>query len=1280
MEEGASSPQSPAEGDGSPGDPLCSPVERQWLREARGFVRQALLRGGPSEEREANSSSAAAAAAAAAAATTTTWRHLSRALRRCRGTQELPLGYRLVSLLELQSQQHHPCCSHLTWSSEEFQKSACESKSLFPDQRILQRAHLILVGYLTERKEDRLTDGSLYIRDNTGTLPCELLHFKLEWLENLLLFPSWTYIPPKGQNRDGYLEILADPIQVMPGPEKRIDIPPVLDPEQAAKLLSARAQCKKVAELNVAGELCRLSTVLSIHHKVFFFLFLKCSHSEACVPILVQSPQLAWHRVLQLGHSYVLTALKISCLKASGLRVFVPSSSSHLLTYCMEHVTEQYLDSTPEGSSVLPASPVVCTPPNSSLEVGERDKILVPVRRSKVVSYAGTITQILNVQAGLYELDNRFTLCLAYQQQLNSGRGLRPGACVELRDVHLLQKPLAAFPFVLGACLRTTLVLKSFSKCSILHQPATSCGNLYIQLLLRYNLTLPLYLCLVSLLEMLEKRFCCFVQRQQLFLCSSHSTAGAAEKFIVPILNSLVPSKKQVRDIHWEILAEKHHCPLEQYQILNPPCQIPPFSLLFTMAEKRCLESFSPLHQMSSAPEIQHIGAQELNRRLAWSYSVLSAESFQPPIMLLGILRASSRSGFLQLRDSTKALSCIIFHRDGRPFADVSLLGYLLQIERFQLVMEQFLQSDFPSWQELKTQEYIKEKKSRLYAQFFVEDVKILHSEKRAPEVPKAREESCSVVKDNGSSTAEPRSPEGNLTNIERAEAASNTPEPPKSSAADGRCVCRLFLATQKEGLMWRNYPQASEGRSKGGQEPQLCFQVTVLWMDKPEQCKNVGEAMVQKELSAFALGEASKAQPEILLLFLGKSLRWFPFLHPGGLYQLIIPQCSELDVFDKLCLPMGSGNLSMMKSQSLFLPVPDAGYLHYVSWISQLVSEASEMEEKLFSITEILSPSFTRSLVSFSGVIAERTLCESLTGKKPVAACSAKQLKGNRLPWDYSVKLSILPACGSSAGLDVYVEATFLPYLSGMLPGAKILFHNMQRKISRLKNVYCTYMASSCLRVLSPPPPDSSSRPFDGTSNLSAVYLSHILLQPHSLCQVQVTCHLTCVLTLSLRWSCSLCDSILKEGTCIQLNPPCLSHTGVIKASARILVEDGTGEAVVLCRNHQVRDVLCLSPKDWDVVQKHVWRKGCVSIQHNDGSIGPRCMEPPDDLLTLYLRSLCRSPIVCRSLVLAARLDRKPPEAGPRQIRRFFSHETEFLSQMRNQLNLICLSIQTAT
>ncbi|NWQ77419.1 CTC1 protein, partial [Columbina picui] len=392
-----------------------------------------------------------------------------------------------------------------------------------------------------------------------------LLHFELEWLESLFLFPSWSYIPQTDRSAAGYLEILVDPVLVNL-PEKAPASIPAPYPASAKPLLTSRIPYKERSKLTVAGELARLGPLLCISHKTFFFLFLKCFSSAVVFPVLVQKPnQLTWHHTLQLGHKYTITGLRVSSLKKSGQRMFVTSVSSCLLPYCAEQVREQPVDSAWQEESTPSSSLETTEQLSGSLELGVEEERPGSTKESKIISYVGTVTKILNVQAGLFLLDNKVCLCLAYQQLLNSARGLRPGACVELIDVHLLQKPLVSFPFVvLGACMSSTVVLKSFSRLSTSYQPPTSSGNLYLQLLFRHNLGMPLYLWLVSLLETFEERFSCFFGRRPLLLSSTCRNLQAAEKFLVPLLQAVAPDREEARDIYNEILAKIHHCPLQK--------------------------------------------------------------------------------------------------------------------------------------------------------------------------------------------------------------------------------------------------------------------------------------------------------------------------------------------------------------------------------------------------------------------------------------------------------------------------------------------------------------------------------------------------------------------------------------------------------------------------------------------------------------------------------------------------------------------------------------------
>ncbi|XP_061310191.1 CST complex subunit CTC1 [Pezoporus flaviventris] len=1253
-----------------------SAAEQRWLQAAQDFSRRAL----PAQEGPGAPEGPPLLDA------------VLRCLRSAVGG-DLPLGYSFISISDLQHQQCVPCCSHLTWSTNEFKEWAHQGQAAIPTQSTLPRAYLILVGYLTDGRQEskeKVVDGCLYVKDNTGIIPCELLHFELEWLESLFVFPSWSYIPQTDKSAAGYLEILLDPVPV--NLLKKVpDSIPVTYQASAKTLLTSRSPCKKRAKLPVAGELTQRGPLLCIHRKTFFFLFLKCCVSGVRVPVLVQKPsQLAWHHTLQLGRRYAITGLSLTSLKKSGQRTFVTSDSSHLLPYCAEQVREQSLDSAWQDESTQSSSLETAEQLSGILELRVEEERPRSTKESKIISYVGFITKILNIQAGLFLLDNKVCLCLAYQQLLSSARGLRPGAYVELIDVHLLQKPLVSFPFiVLGACLSSTIVLKGFSRLSTPYQPPASSGNLYLELLFRYNLGMPLYLWLVSLLETFEERFSCFFGRCHPLLRSMHRNPGAAEKFLVPLLQAVVPDRQEARDIYSEILDRKHQCPLQKYSTLNPPCQAPSLSAVCHVAEEKSWEGFSP-SQLLSPLEEQHMGTQELNRRLAWSYCTFSAGSFQPQLILLGVLRVSSRSSSLQLQDKSSTLPCVICNRDGSPFAYTAAIGSLLQVETYQLIVERFLQTDFPSWEHLANLEHIREKKHSVYVQFYYEDVQVLRAAEGQMQKSLGRGNSSSLRKtDGGSLTSELETPEAKMLKLEDPKPDTRRDEncqEGQSSARTKSCVSHLFLVTQKEGLMFRNYqlPRKDDGE---GWELQRSFQATVLWLGRPRLWSHPRETGSLAELEESGCdGEEDMTRQEALLLFMGKSLRWFPFLHLDGLYRFIVPHCLDLEVFDKLCFPPVSVKFLSRSSCPLCLPVQDTWHLQHVTWISCLPELAARsvltgMDQKISSIPEILSNSFTGSLASFSGNVVERTLCASPKTEKPPVTVSLQKQKGSLLADEHTVKLSVSVAPGSPAVLDVYIASTYLQHLWGLLPGATILFQNLERKISRFCNVYCIYIASSCVSIISLPasPLPFPSSPAGENSSPSLVFLSSLQCHLQSLSQARILCHLSCVLTLSLQWVCSLCNSIFKEGRCTRHSPPCPSHTGVRQASARVVVEDGTGDALVLCRNQHVAAMLGLSLLEWEALQNCVQSRGSVSIQHGEAT-GTGCVEEPEDLIACYLRSLCRSPLICRPILLDFSLDRKPSkilQPDPLQLRNFRCDEVEFVSQVGPRLSLLCLDVK---
>ncbi|TUT77146.1 Transferrin receptor protein 2 [Bagarius yarrelli] len=76
----------------------------------------------------------------------------------------------------------------------------------------------------------------------------------------------------------------------------------------------------------------------------------------------------------------------------------------------------------------------------------------------------GRVTGVQDAEAGLYQIDGKLLLCLAYQPLWKWGGGIRPGAELELHNVHFLFRPSPfAADVVLCVCLRSTVTVTSFS-------------------------------------------------------------------------------------------------------------------------------------------------------------------------------------------------------------------------------------------------------------------------------------------------------------------------------------------------------------------------------------------------------------------------------------------------------------------------------------------------------------------------------------------------------------------------------------------------------------------------------------------------------------------------------------------------------------------------------------------------------------------------------------------------------------------------------------------------
>uniref|UniRef100_A0A673VIV6 CST complex subunit CTC1 n=2 Tax=Suricata suricatta TaxID=37032 RepID=A0A673VIV6_SURSU len=597
--------------------------------------------------------------------------------------------------------------------------------------------------------------------------------------------------------------------------------------------------------------------------------------------------------------------------------------------------------------------------------------------------------------------------------------------------------------------------------------------------------------------------------------------------------------------------------------------------------------------------------------------------------ILTGLLAASSHKGCLQLRDRSGSLPCLILATHSQPIRDTRLIGCLVRTEKFQVIIERNIRTTFPSYKELGMTGFVQKQQARVYIQFFLADALILP-------VPRPLLLSAASLVP---SQTEPAAPDG---------------VPTEQS--------RLFLLSHKEALMKRNFC-IPPGASPEVPKPVLSFCVSGRWLGGTQ--RKEGTAWGPPEPS----GDESKDQ-KVLLLFRGSSIRWFEFVHPGQVYRLVAPGPPTPLLFEEggpSCVAQRPLELAGCAS---CLTVPDEWTLELESSRDlPAVPDASQALPES-SLAELLSGDHTNSLVSFSAEVLSRTLCEPFPAPFWTRPASARTSRG-------CVRLTVAVRaadCPFPPHLDVYIKDPHLPPPLGLLPGARVYFGQLERKIARSHNVYCCFRPSTYLQVLSFPPESAISVP------LPRIFLAELLQGRRAPFQATASCHIVSVFSLQLLWVCAHCTSLCPQGKCTRQGATCPTQTCVSQASIRLLVEDGTAEALVTCRNHHVATALGLCPSEWTSLLECVRGPGKVALQFTGPGAQVESSAKIDEPLVLFLRTLCTSFSVLRPVVLSFELERKSsvltvPE--PPRLQRFQCGELTLLTRVNPRIRLSCLSIQ---
>ncbi|KAM6959818.1 CST complex subunit CTC1 [Tautogolabrus adspersus] len=1160
-------------------------------------------------------------------------------------THTLPVSYRLVSVSELLSKQHLACVSNLSWSTNQQRAWEKEAELAVPGYKALPRVNLLLIGFLREER-----GGAWMLTDSSGRVRCECLSPSPLWLNRPVFLPHWNYLPHNASGQDteeagGCVELIGSPVLLCPGselglvvgPGERAELRGVIGVRQAADVLQNRTRGQRVSVWGTVGSLCPLLVVSGT--TFFCFSLTDDSHS---LPVLVKdSSRLWWTQCVCVGQSVCVTALRVCVLRGwRGNNILCATEQSEIHTNYTH--TQEYTHSDTQLDTSTPRMMSHAEEVHVTWEEAEPERHIlqsgVRMKQSRIISYEGTVTKVVSEGAGLYVVDGKVGLCLAYQPNLR--RKLRAGDSVELHHVHFLYRPCPDFPSsMLCTCLRSSLRVTSFSRVGG-SLPDSSCpgDGVLPRLLLEKNMGVSEYLWTCHLSSQLSHSLLPSVLKQQ-------CVCALSWKLMEDILK---PEGRGRRHIYSEMLDESHTCPVTQYSVDPAVHKYISVSELCQSLQSECWSSVS----LSSLlpPGGSSLSSSQINSALAWSCRSLTSDPQrgdklrQRPLLVVGVLELPSQQSehSLQLRDRTGGVACVVTEasqeEEGRQTAvfNTAWIGSLVCVKQFTMVTERFIQSDFPSYQHLDQDKFITHRHYRVYLQFSLDHLHILSPSVALETHLRQRGEEPGDDVMRRKQTVEEEEDGVTGKKRRRDEAADHSHSASTSvtmttGSSSRPCVSMVIRVEQKEGVAWRNMGVELKS-GDAGLTPCFSVRAAVIgavtsWGRDPKN-----GPMTDSEADA-------EREDKMMLVFSGVSARWFPLLHPGCFYRLIAPNTQDHSVFIS-CGDSGRSQVQLHTDSTL--QVQSDWRFH--SLTRQLL---------LHTYRQVVSPPVlsavidcSSELVSFQALVCDRISLNERTSD------SGHTHTG--------VRLTVCDKVGSS--LQVYLDLSHTPYPPGLLPGNTLLLSSFQRRVSRSGGVYCRYLPVSSVTVVrlgetstAQPPP------------APMMHLGVWAVSGQQRCIMgQIKGHVVCFLFLQLQWSCSTCGSVYTQSCS---SSQCRSTSSVFESKAKLVIDDGTGEAHVGFSGVLVRPLLGLADSQWEGLQRALRVRGHIRVYPRGRSL----VCDSDDSLLLYLLCVCSSDVVCRQLSLTCR---KNTNQRAEETKRFSRGDRDFITRMTPPLQLTCLQI----
>ncbi|XP_077989324.1 CST complex subunit CTC1-like [Glandiceps talaboti] len=478
----------------------------------------------------------------------------------------------------------------------------------------------------------------------------------------------------------------------------------------------------------------------------------------------------------------------------------------------------------------------------------------------------------------------------------------------------------------------------------------------------------------------------------------------------------------------------------------------------------------------------------------------------------------------------------------------------------------------------------------------------------------------------------------------------------------------------------------------------------------------------------------------QVVLVLSADSVKWYHLLNPGQIYAFLLPRSKDLTAFQpqlptralqkvvkttdcRTCLHITQD----MIIRTATCPPPkqlDSSMLAKVTNQVYLMSEDEEKtrdlvlsrlcckeEMRIVNVQDVIAPSSTSATCQISvkcRIISRKyynpdsrfkstVMTDSTDRDLELGKCSRVCSLGVSTLNNKAIRLLV---CDISTPdrLYIYLELDSVSYPMGLLPGAIVTFRNLNKCTSRKSNIYCQYLSNSSVSVDRFAVGSSSNRN-DPTAGITAEervkevstvahkylceYVQRDVTNTVVLAVSQIYAHVVIVKHISLRFSCSECGDIFKQGCCTNTRHYCLSTNSTFIARASFIIEDGTFEANVYCNDDQVASLLDLSPAQCQRLQECVYKSGEVIYRHK-GNEYNRELEHYGRVnpVEKVLHTMCTSQLVCRPVMLCCKQFQPNQDTDSRgydyPIRNWDVGDRQFQTKVLPRLHLFCTSLKS--